>query len=87
MCLILRGSVNPPVPTDRDCVVLSLFCAVPTSEGMGIDANTCGHVRQVEQALEQLRRAAAARDVRALRRAIADCADAGASNQRDLSNQ
>ena len=33
MCLILRGSVNPPVPTDRDRVVLSLFCAVPTSEG------------------------------------------------------
>ena len=32
---------------------------------------------QVEQALEQLRRAAAARDVRALRRAIADCADVG----------
>ena len=31
---------------------------------------------EVEQALEQLRRASAARDVRALRRAIADCADA-----------
>eukprot|EP00438_Fugacium_kawagutii_P004887 Skav232194 [mRNA] locus=scaffold4523:118370:124517:- [translate_table: standard] len=30
---------------------------------------------QVEQALEQLRRASAARDVRALRRAIADCTD------------
>eukprot|EP00439_Symbiodinium_sp_Y106_P005712 s4957_g1.t1 len=33
--------------------------------------------REAEQALEQLRRAAEARDVRALRRAIADCADAG----------
>lgn len=33
--------------------------------------------REVEQALEQLRRASAARDVRALRRAIADCADVG----------
>lgn len=33
--------------------------------------------REVEQALEQLRRASAARDVRALRRAIADCTDVG----------
>ncbi|CAE7030189.1 KIN14Q [Symbiodinium sp. CCMP2592] len=40
--------------------------------------------REAEQALEQLRRAAAARDVRALRRAIADCADAGVDQGRLL---
>ncbi|CAJ1449183.1 unnamed protein product [Effrenium voratum] len=38
--------------------------------------------REVEQALEQLRKAAAARDARALRRAIADCTDVGVEQRR-----
>ncbi|CAK9058249.1 unnamed protein product [Durusdinium trenchii] len=58
-----------------------LRLAIARARRVGVESEQAEQLlqeeREVERALEQLRRASAARDVRALRRAIADCTDVG----------